>query len=121
MSPGTDPLGDSASHPFCRTSLFSQAKHPHPKAKTKTQLDLQSREKAPTADSGQRTVRSVGTYLCCPSTATSSHLPRSFFQFKNIQLCLGDEQNEMSLTYKKREERVMRYIPYKYIEIKAGL
>jgi hypothetical protein len=68
--------------------------------------------------SGHLPVLTLDFHLFPPSPFL---FPLIFFHFKNIQLCLGDEQNEMSLTYKKRDRRKdTHHITHKFFEIKAS-
>lgn len=55
-----------------------------------------------TAISWAPTCTALDGHLFPPSPFLSDHF---IFHFKTIQLCLGDEQNEMSLTYKERNRR----------------
>lgn len=80
-SPEKDPLATNR-FPRAKVSPFSKA--------TTTPWTSSPRErhspptlggdKPPPRLSVQRMMNSVGTYLCDPSTATSSHLPRFFFR-----------------------------------------
>ena len=115
-SPGKDSLETALSIHLREQTSFQEQRLLHHLRNHSHGLDLQSWGKAFTIALGaspslsaQRTVISwaptctaLDGHLFPPSPFLSDHF---IFHFKTIQLCLGDEQNEMSLTYKERNRR----------------
>lgn len=115
MSPGTDL---SATTLVQSTGIHISKPQPRP--------DLQFWGKVFTMDSGEEPPSPVwakdggvsGTYLGCPATATSSHLPRSFFRsfystLKTSNFALGMSRMKCHLPTKRdrRESHASHYIP----------
>lgn len=116
-SPGTDPLVTALAINFIEPTSFQEQSHLRLKSHNWIQTSSPGERHSPWTlgkshplpfwakddeFSGHLPVMPLDCHLFPPSPFL---FPLIFFHFKNIQLCLGDEQNEMSLTYKKERQK----------------